>query len=69
MVVCVCVFEIANHESVRIMPGKTHSPNAYQQKPYVIHMHDGKALDKFGNKVDSKSIEAHILLEEYVYRE
>jgi hypothetical protein len=58
------------HESIRVMPGKPHSPNPYQQKPYVIHMKDGKALDKYGNPVvDISSPEAHIPLEEFIYRE
>lgn len=56
------------HESIRVMPGKPHSPNPAQQKPYVIHMRDGKALDKFGNVVDCESVEAHIPLEEFVYK-
>ncbi len=56
------------HESIRIMPGKPHSPNPLQQKPYVVHMRDGKALDRYGNLVDLSSSEAHIPLEEYIYR-
>lgn len=39
------------HESIRVMPGKLHSPNIRQQKPYIVHMRDGKALDKYGNPV------------------
>ncbi len=56
------------HISVRVMPGKPHSPNPYQQKPYVIQMKDGKAIDKLGKSVDKKSPEAHIPLEEFIYR-
>ncbi len=57
------------HTSIRVMPGKPHSPLPYQQKPYVIHMKDGKALDKFGNKLSSKELpEAHIPYDEFVYR-
>lgn len=57
------------HTSIRIMPGKPHSPLPYQQKPYVIHMKDGKALDKFGNKLSNKDApEAHIPYDEFVYR-
>ncbi len=57
------------HESIRVMPGKPHSPNPCQQNPYIIHMRDGKTLDKYGNIVaDASSPEAHIPLEEFVYR-
>ena len=53
---------------VRVMPGVPHSPYPYQQKPYVIQMKNGKALDKFGNLVSGSDPEAHIPLEEYIYR-
>ncbi len=56
------------HLSVRVMPGKLHSPHPHQQKPYVVQMKDGEALDKFGNKVDRKAAEAHIPYDEFVYR-
>ena len=56
------------HISVRVMPGKPHSPNPYQQKPYVIQMKNGKAIDKLGKSVDKKSPEAHIPLEDFIYR-
>ncbi|MBS0585276.1 MAG: tetratricopeptide repeat protein [Verrucomicrobia bacterium] len=56
------------HESVRIMPGKPYSRNPYQQKPYVVHMRGNSALDKFGNIIDQNSIEAHISLDQFVYR-
>ena len=49
------------------MPGKPHSPNSGQQKPYVIYKMHGKILDKSGNIVASSSPEAHIPLEEFVY--
>ncbi len=52
---------------VRVMPGKPHSMLLYQQKPYVIQLKDGKTLDKFGNIVPEKSIEAHISLDEFIY--
>lgn len=52
---------------VRIMPGKPHSSNPYQQKPYVNRRIDGNSLDKFGNIVDNSSPEAHILIEEFIY--
>ena len=57
------------HLRVRIMPGKPHSPFPYQQKPYVIQKKNGKILDKNGYTVDRKSPEAHIPLEEFIYRE
>jgi len=56
--------------NIRVMPGKPHSPLSYQQKPYVIHVKDGRALDKFGNKLSSKELpEAHIPYEEFVWRD
>ena len=51
------------------MPGKPHSPLPHQQKPYVIQMKEGMAIDKFGKKVSPDSVEAHIPLEEFMYRE
>ncbi len=57
------------HISVRVMPGKPHSPNAHQQKPYVVQMKNGKAVDKYGNLVPKESPEAHIPLEEFIYRD
>jgi tetratricopeptide (TPR) repeat protein len=57
------------HLSVRVMPGKPHSPFLHQQKPYVVQMTDGKAFDKNGNLIDHRTPEAHILLEEFIYRE
>ena len=55
------------HTSIRVMPGKLHSPNSFQQKPYVIHRNNGKTLDKFGRVVLADAPEAHIPLEEFVY--
>ncbi len=57
------------HTSVRVMPGKPHSPLLYQQKPYVIHKKNGNTLDKFGNAVDSAAPEAHIPVEEFVFKD
>ena len=57
------------HISVRIMPGKPHSPNPSQQKPYVIQKKNGKAFDKHGNLISLKATEAHISIEEFIYRE
>ncbi len=52
------------------MPGKPHSPFSHQQKPYVVQMKDGKAFDKQGNLILlPEKPEAHIPLEEFVYRE
>lgn len=56
------------HLRIRVMPGKPHSPFPHQQKPYVIQMKDGMALDKFGSKVDKRAPEAHIPIDEFTYR-
>ncbi|MBF5060195.1 hypothetical protein [Candidatus Neptunochlamydia vexilliferae] len=55
------------HTSVRVMPGKPHSPFEYQQKPYVIQMKDGKVVDKYGNVVGIELPEAHIPIKEFIY--
>jgi hypothetical protein len=52
---------------VRVMPGKPHSQNPCQQKPYVSHLKNGQYLDKNGNVVSSKDPAAHIPLNEFVY--
>lgn len=57
------------HLSVRVMPGKSHSPYPHQQQPYVVQMKDGKAFDKHGNLVPHEALEAHIPINEFVYRE
>ena len=57
------------HTSIRVMPGKPHSPFLYQQKPYVIYKKNGKTLDKFGNVVDPTDPVAHIPIEEFVFRD
>ena len=57
------------HTSIRVMPGKPHSPFSYQQKPYVVQMRNGRFLDKFGDEVPSRSPEAHIPLEEFLYKD
>lgn len=62
------VHQTNNHIRIRVMPGKPHSPFPYQQKPYVVQMKDGKTLDKFGNKVAKNAPEAHMPLDEFVYR-
>ncbi len=57
------------HIRVRVMPGKPHSPNPSQQKPYVVQQKSGQAFDKHGNLIQLEKPEAHIPLEEFVYRE
>ncbi|MES2200075.1 MAG: hypothetical protein V4489_07915 [Chlamydiota bacterium] len=57
-----------NHTSIRVMPGKPHSPNPNQQRPYVNHRVNGKSLDKMGNVVAYDSSGAHILIDEFIYR-
>ncbi len=54
--------------SVRVMPGKPHSPLPHQQVPYVVQMKDGSAIDQLGNKINKKTPEAHIPLDKYAYR-
>lgn len=54
--------------SVRVMPGKPHSSNLSQQKPYVVQQRDGRAFDRNGNFVSPDSPEAHIPIQEFIYR-
>ena len=54
---------------VRVMPGKPHSPNPYQQKPYVTYQKNGNTMDKSGNIVNKEALEAHISHEEFFYKE
>jgi len=56
-----------DHISVRVMPGKPHSPFPHQRSPYVVHRKHGDTLDKFGNIVASESPEAHIPYSEFRY--
>ena len=63
------VHPVNNHLRVRVMPGKPHSPFPHQQRPYVVQMKDGTALDKFGKKVAKNAPEAHIPLDEFIYRD
>ena len=60
-----------NQISIRVMPGVPHSPNPCQQRPYVVQLMDSQttAVDKYGNLVSPKSPEAHIPLNEFIYRE
>lgn len=53
---------------VRVMPGKPYSLLSYQREPYVIQMKDGQALDKSGNLIPAFSPEAHIPIDEFVFR-
>ena len=55
------------HISIRVMPGKPHSINPYQRKPYVIYRKHGKTLDKLGNIIESSSEGAHIPIDEFKY--
>ena len=55
--------------SIRVMPGKPHSPNPLQQKPYIVQIIDKTAIDRNGNLVSSRSPEAHIPLDLFIYRE
>lgn len=51
--------------NIRVMPGKPHSPNQCQQKPYIKYKKDGQYRDKHGNVVPKDSVEAHIPIEEF----
>ncbi len=55
------------HTSIRVMPGKPHSPWPHQQKPYVIQTKNGRILDKAGNVVSRDAPEAHIVIEEFIF--
>jgi tetratricopeptide (TPR) repeat protein len=57
-----------NHSYVRIMPGKPHSSLPHQQKPYANQRIHGKSVDKNGSTVPNDAPEAHIPLEDFVYR-
>lgn len=54
---------------IRVMHGTPHSPNPCQQKPYVNRRVNGQSVDKSGNIVPHDSPEAHIPIEEFVYKE
>jgi hypothetical protein len=57
------------HLKVRVMPGKPHSPFPYQKRPYVVQMKNGKAFDKYGNLILHERPQAHIRIEDFIYRE
>jgi len=44
------------------------SPHLNQQRPYVVQRKGNHAFDKHGSLVPPKSREAHIPIEEFVYR-
>lgn len=54
--------------SVRVMPGKPHSPNPLQHNTYVVEIREEWAISKSGNKVEADLAEAHIPIEEFIYR-
>lgn len=57
-----------SNEYIRVMPGKPHSPNLNQQKPYINRRgKEGLSRDKLGNKISNNSSEAHIPLDEFKY--
>ncbi|MFA6305523.1 MAG: RHS repeat-associated core domain-containing protein [Candidatus Gracilibacteria bacterium] len=56
------------HNSVRVMPGNPKSPNSAQQKPYVVQMKDGKAVDIEGNFVNADTAEAHIPQKDFKFK-
>ena len=53
---------------VRVMPGKPHSSNPCQKKPYISHVINGQHFDKFGNNVDWNAAAAHIPIDEFIYK-
>lgn len=58
-----------NHKiSVRVMPGKPHSPNPCQQNPYAIQRHNDIGFNKFHNDARLDSTDSHIPLEEFTYK-
>ena len=53
---------------IRVMPGKPHSIYPCQQKPYVIQKLGEEAVDCWGKRVHPHAPEAHVSLNEFVYR-
>ena len=53
---------------IRVMPGKPHSTNPCQQKPYINWRVNGKSVDKFGNFVENDSPAAHIPLDNFNHK-
>ncbi|QVL57030.1 MAG: hypothetical protein KFB93_06520 [Simkaniaceae bacterium] len=58
-----------SHTSIRVMPGKPHSPLPHQQKPYIIFRKNGNVFDKYGKIVDAAAPEAHIPLKEFALKD
>lgn len=58
-----------SYTKIRVMPGKMHSLNPAQRKPYISHLKDGQYRDKLGKAVPRSSEEAHIPLELFKYTE
>lgn len=63
------VHPLNEHTRIRVMPGKPHSPFPHQREPYINQRIKGKSVDKHGNIVSNDSAEAHIPLNEFIYRE
>ncbi|MEI8300848.1 MAG: hypothetical protein WCG10_04460, partial [Chlamydiota bacterium] len=61
------IHPINMHIRVRVMSGKPHSLNGYQQKPYVIYKKNGNTVNKFGDIVNPQSEAAHIPFDEFIY--
>ena len=57
-----------NYNYVRIMPGKPHSPNPKQQKPYIIHMKNGQAINEKGEKFNSEDPKAHLDVKDFIFQ-
>lgn len=53
---------------IRVMPGKLHSPNKWQQRPYIVHSNDKFCYDKFGKIVAADSKAAHIPITEFKFK-
>jgi RHS repeat-associated protein len=56
------------HNSVRVMPGTPSSPYPNSQNPYVRWHRDGQSLGVNGSPVPKNSPEAHIPLDEFIYK-
>lgn len=58
------------HNSIRVMDANPFARFSSQKRPYVMRMKDGKPLDKKGTRLTTdKCPEAHISLEEFVFKE
>jgi len=56
------------HTIIRVMPGKLHSEFSAHHKPYVIQKINSNTVNILGEIVSSDSLEAHILIEDFIYR-